>query len=133
MTDTAIPSIRIDKWLWAARFFKTRSAAATAVAGGHVHVDSQRVKPARQIRVGQTLHITRGEIEFCVLVEGLAEKRGPAPVAQALYRETEASITRRQAAAEARRVQRELRAVPAGRPGKRERRQLTDMKRSDVP
>jgi len=83
------------------------------------------------VRVGQTVDITRGEVEFSVVVEALADKRGPAAVAQTLYQETEQSIARREAAAAARKAQRELRAASAGRPGKRERRQLTDLKRFD--
>ncbi len=131
MSETPAAGVRVDKWLWAARFFKTRSVAATAVSGGHVYVDGQRVKPSRQVRVGQTVDITRGEVEFSVVVEALADKRGPAAVAQTLYQETEQSIARREAAAAARKAQRELRAASAGRPGKRERRQLTDLKRFD--
>lgn len=131
MSETPAAGVRVDKWLWAARFFKTRSVAATAVSGGHVYIDGQRVKPSRQVRVGQTVDITRGEVEFSVVVEALADKRGPAAVAQTLYQETEQSIARRDAAAAARKAQRELRAASAGRPGKRERRQLTDLKRFD--
>ena len=131
MSETPAAGVRVDKWLWAARFFKTRSVAATAVSGGHVYVDGQRVKPSRQVRVGQTVDITRGEVEFSVVVEALADKRGPAAVAQTLYQETEQSIARREAAAAARKAQRELRAASAGRPGKRERRQLSDLKRFD--
>lgn len=131
MSETPAAGVRVDKWLWAARFFKTRSVAATAVSGGHVYIDRQRVKPSRQVRVGQTVDITRGEVEFSVVVEALADKRGPAAVAQTLYQETEQSIARREAAAAARKAQRELRAASAGRPGKRERRQLTDLKRFD--
>lgn len=131
MSETPAAGVRVDKWLWAARFFKTRSVAATAVSGGHVHVDGQRVKPSRQVRVGQTVDITRGEVEFSVVVEALADKRGPAAVAQTLYQETEESIARREVAAAARIAQRELRAASAGRPGKRERRQLTGLKRFD--
>ena len=131
MSEPPAAGVRVDKWLWAARFFKTRSVAAIAVSGGHVYVDGQRVKPSRQVRVGQTVDITRGEVEFSVVVEALADKRGPAAVAQTLYQETEQSIARREAAAAARKAQRELRAASAGRPGKRERRQLTDLKRFD--
>ena len=86
----------------------------------HVHKDED-----------EAFIVISGEVEFCVVVEGLAEKRGPAKVAETLYRETEESVARREAAAAARRQQRELRAASAGRPGKRERRQLTDLKRFD--
>ena len=88
--------MRIDKWLWAARFFKTRSLATDAVAGGRVHVDGQRVKPAKDVRVGDRLEITIGEATFAVEVLGLADKRGPASQAQALYEESEESRARRE-------------------------------------
>ena len=77
--------VRIDKWLWAARFFKTRSLATEAVTGGRVHMDGQRVKPAKDVRVGDRLEITIGEAVFAVEVLGLADKRGPASQAQGLY------------------------------------------------
>ena len=118
MSETPAAGVRVDKWLWAARFFKTRSVAATAVSGGHVYIDGQRVKRLCHRRgtafVGQTVDITRGEVEFSVVVEALADKRGPAAVAQTLYQETEQSIARREAAAAARKAQRELRAASAG-------------------
>ena len=98
MSDAG-PSQRLDKWLWAARFFKTRTQAQEAVNGGKVHVDGDRVKPARAVRVGQMLEITRGEVMLTVRIEGLAERRGPAPVAATLYAETEESVARREAAA----------------------------------
>ena len=83
--------MRIDKWLWAARFFKTRSLATEAVPGGRVHMDGARVKPAKDVRVGDRLEITIGEAVFAVEVRGLADKRGPASQAQRLYEETEES------------------------------------------
>ena len=86
--------VRIDKWLWAARFFKTRSMAAQAVSGGKVHLNGARIKPARIVQKGDELRIRRGEVEFVVIVQDIADRRGPAREAQLLYEETEASIRR---------------------------------------
>ena len=127
--SAAEASQRLDKWLWAARFFKTRSQAQDAVKGGKVHVDGARVKPAHNIRVGQQLKITRGEVVFRVSVAQLVDKRGPASVAVTMYSESEESRARREAAAAARRERRELRDAYGGRPDKRTRRVLTDIKR----
>lgn len=118
MTDP----VRIDKWLWAARFFKTRSLAQAAVRGGHVSVNGHACKPARAVGVGDRLRIVRGEIEFEIVVEGLADKRGPASAAQALYQETPASIEKRESASEQKRLTR--RSAPEGRPDKRDRRRI---------
>ena len=122
-------SQRLDKWLWAARFFKTRSQAQDAVKGGKVHVDGARVKPAHSIRVGQQLEITRGEVVFGVSVQQLSDKRGPSSVAVTLYTESEQSRAQREAAAAARRERRETRDAHGGRPDKRTRRVLNDIKR----
>ena len=116
--------VRIDKWLWAARFFKTRSLATEAVAGGRVHMDGQRVKPAKDVRVGDRLEITIGEVVFAVEVLGLAEKRGPASQAQALYSESEESRARRERQRELRRMAPPLGHDLQGRPSKRDRRRL---------
>ena len=121
--------VRVDKWLWAARLFKTRSQATTAVSGGKVHVDGQRIKPSRVVRIGQTLSITRGEVSMDVLISGLSSRRGPAPQAETLYSETEVSLARRSAAAGARRASHEERQLAVGRPQKRDRRQLAELKR----
>lgn len=115
--------VRIDKWLWAARFFKNRALATQAVSGGLVHVNGERVKPARGIKVGDRLEVTKDEERFVVEVVALAERRGPASVARGLYRESEESIQSRKAGREARR----LRAEGPGllitrRPNKRDRR-----------
>ena len=118
MTDT----VRIDKWLWAARFFKTRSLAQQAVRGGHVEINGHACKPARTVAVGDRLRITRGEVVFEVTVEGLADRRGPASRAQALYAESEESTKRRAQRAEEKRLSRQT--APSGRPDKRERRRL---------
>lgn len=99
MTDRRIKlgeKVRIDKWLWAARFFKTRSIASVAVSGGKVHINDMRVKPARAVNVGDRLTIHRGNDEYIVDVLGLAERRGPAKVAVTLYQETEESIKKRE-------------------------------------
>lgn len=122
-------SQRVDKWLWAARFFKTRSQAQDAVNGGKVHVDGLRVKPARSVRVGQVLEITRGDVVFEVSIAMLSEKRGPASEAVHLYVESDGSRVRRETAAAARRERRESRDAYGGRPDKRTRRVLTDIKR----
>lgn len=118
MTDP----VRIDKWLWAARFFKTRSLAQAAVRGGHVSVNGHACKPARAVGVGDRLRIVRGETEFELVVEALAEKRGPASAAQALYAETPASIEKREFTAEQKRLTRH--SAPEGRPDKRDRRKI---------
>lgn len=118
-------SLRIDRWLWCARFFKTRSLAAGAVKGGHVRVNGQRAKPARDVRVGDTLTILQGEVEREVTVAGIPTRRGPAPEASRCYVETEASIARRLEAQERRKAERELQRAPTpGRPDKRTRRLL---------
>ena len=83
--------VRVDKWLWAARFFKTRSAATEAIAGGKVHVNGERVKPAKLVQVGDELELRQGPYEFHLVVRGMAERRGSASVAAALYEETTAS------------------------------------------
>jgi ribosome-associated heat shock protein Hsp15 len=116
--------IRLDKWLWAARFFKTRGLAQDAIEAGHVLVDGERVKVARLLRVDERVRIRVGEVERDVSVRGLSDQRGPAPVAQALYAETPDSIAKREAAREKRRLFAEPGLAIQGRPTKRERRQL---------
>ena len=116
--------VRIDRWLWAARFFKTRSSATDAVIGGHVHVNGTRVKPAKEVGVGDRLEITAGSARWEVVVRAVAEKRGPASVAQTLYEETAASLERRTRLAEERRLARPLGADLGARPTKRDRRRL---------
>ena len=114
--------VRIDKWLWAARFFKTRSLASKAVDGGKVKLNGERVKPAKDVKPGDELLILVGELEWTVGVTALSERRGPAEAARQLYAESESSQARRMAAIEMRRLQ----AVPlreeGGRPSKRDRR-----------
>lgn len=117
-------SVRIDKWLWAARFFKTRSMATEAVDGGKVRLNGERIKPARAVKTGDLLAIDNGSTEWEVVVDGLSETRGSASVAQTLYRETERSVAERQKKAEQRKLFREPGESIKGRPTKRDRRQL---------
>lgn len=114
--------VRIDVWLWAARFFRTRALAKQAVDTGKVEVGGQRPKPSRSVRVGDALRVMRGEEVFEVEVLGLSGERGPAPVAQQLYRESEASIKAREEARLARRAARDGYRPPEQRPDKRARR-----------
>ena len=114
--------VRIDVWLWAARFFRTRALAKQAVDTGKVEVGGQRPKPSRAVRVGDALRVARGEEVFEVEVLGLSDERGPAPVAQRLYRESEASMKAREEARLARRAARDGYRPPEHRPDKRARR-----------
>ncbi len=115
-------SVRLDIWLWAARFFKTRSLAKGVIEAGRVEVNGGVCKPSRAVRVGDTLRVTRGEDRYEVVVLGVSEQRGPAPVAQALYRETDESRQARLAAAEQRRLDATGYEKPATKPDKRARR-----------
>ncbi|MFI7981871.1 RNA-binding S4 domain-containing protein, partial [Acinetobacter baumannii] len=94
--DDAVETMRVDKWLWAARFFKTRSIAKAAIEGGKVHHNNERVKVSKEIRVGMELVVQQGFDKKTVVVKALSNTRGPAPVAQQLYEETEVSIARRE-------------------------------------
>lgn len=116
--------VRMDKWLWAARFFKTRSLAARVCELGRVESHGQPVKPAREVRVGDLLLIKTPAGDFEVEVQALSELRGPASVAQTLYRETESGRERRLKLAEDRRANRAFTPAPAGRPSKRDRRKI---------
>lgn len=116
--------MRIDKWLWAARFYKTRSLARTAVAGGKVKVGGERVKPAKELAAGDGLTIRIGEFEWTVTVKALSDKRGPAGVARKLYEEDEASRARRTAQVADRRAHAAVWGERKGRPTKRDRRAL---------
>jgi ribosome-associated heat shock protein Hsp15 len=115
-------SIRIDKWLWAARFFKTRSLAADAVTGGKIDVNGARAKPSRIMRLGDRLSIRRGPYESTVVVKGLAKLRGPASEAQLLYEETEESIRRRELTSAQLKLERPPEFHSPGRPSKKDRR-----------
>jgi ribosome-associated heat shock protein Hsp15 len=121
-------SVRLDKWLWAARFFKTRTLAARACELGRVQLHGQPVKPARDVRVDDMLAVRTDSGEFEVQVLGLSEVRGPATVAQALYRETGASRERRQQLAEQRKGMAAFEPAPESRPSKRDRRQLSRLR-----
>ena len=121
-------SQRIDKWLWAARFFKTRSAASQAVSGGKVDIDGERVKPARLVRPGTVMRIRRGVIEFEVTVRGLCAQRRPASEATLLYEETEQSIAIRTGERERQRQIEHRRQMRLGRPDKHARREIVRLK-----
>lgn len=124
MQAESLARVRIDKWLWAARFYKTRALAADAVTGGHVHINSERSKPSHPIKTGDVLKITKAGTTFIITVTALSERRGSAEMAQALYVEDAESVTRR----EQERLLYKLNAAasprPLKRPDKRERRQL---------
>ena len=124
--DQTSDRVRVDKWLWAARFYKTRSLATEAVAGGKVEVNGERAKPAKTVKPGDEIRLRLGPYEHILIVRDLAERRGPASVAQGLYEETEASRAGRQ------RLAAQLAAAPAtfvyeekGRPTKKDRRDLS--------
>jgi ribosome-associated heat shock protein Hsp15 len=121
--------VRVDKWLWAARFAKTRSAATELVLAGHVKVGGERVKPAREVGPGDTLEIRRGPIRHVVVVTGVAERRGPAEAAALLYEETPESREERERHAVERRLARPLGADLGARPTKQERRRLDALRR----
>ena len=121
--------VRLDKWLWAARFAKTRTAATELVLAGHVKVGGERVKPARDIAPGETLEIVRGTVRHVVAVTGLAERRGSAKVAATLYEETAESREARERQALERRLARPLGADLGARPTKLERRRLDALRR----
>ncbi|HXM60754.1 MAG TPA: RNA-binding S4 domain-containing protein [Terriglobales bacterium] len=117
-------SVRVDKWLWAARFFKTRSLAARACELSRIQSNGQTAKPAREVRIGDMLRIANDGGDFEIEVLLLSEVRGPASIAQALYRETEASRELRQKVAAERKALQQFEQLPAGRPSKRDRRHI---------
>jgi ribosome-associated heat shock protein Hsp15 len=123
--------IRLDKWLWAARFFKTRSMASQAVTGGKVHVNGQRVKPARMAQVGDELRITRNEVIFIIKILAVSGYRRPAVEARLLYEESPESIKAREEQSEIRRMTHTGYTAPAGRPGKRDRRKIREFTKKD--
>ena len=116
--------LRLDKWLWAARFFKTRSLAKAAIEGGKVHLGGQRVKVSKEICVGDTLQIRQGWDEKIIVVRALSDQRRGAPEAQALYEETAESVTRRESETAARKAAGGMIDRPASRPTKKQRRQI---------
>jgi ribosome-associated heat shock protein Hsp15 len=117
-------SVRMDTWLWAARFFKTRTLAKRACELGRIESNGQAAKPARDVRIGDTLKITNEGGDFQIEVLLVTEARGPASVAQTLYRETDASREMRQKLADERRAMRQVETLPQGRPSKRDRRRI---------
>jgi ribosome-associated heat shock protein Hsp15 len=121
-------SVRIDKWLWAARFFKTRSLAARACELGRIQSNGQPAKPAREVRIGDMLRVTNEAGDFQVEVLILSEVRGPASVAHTLYRETEASRELRMKVAAERKAMKQFEQLPAGRPDKRDRRRIVQFR-----
>jgi ribosome-associated heat shock protein Hsp15 len=122
--------VRVDKWLWAARFYKTRSAATDAVLGGRVHVNGARVKPSKEVRVDDTIEATIGTVRRTVVVTGVSDKRGPASVAATLYEETPESVAAREQQALERRLARPLGADLGARPTKLDRRRLEALRRA---
>ena len=123
--------MRIDKWLWAARFFKTRSLAQAAIAGSKVRVNDDRIKPAFDLKVGDSVVIRIGDYEWRVVVKGLSERRGPAVQARLLYEETEASRLERERRIDIRRFSPEPASTIKGRPTKKDRRDLDDWTSGD--
>lgn len=123
--------VRVDKWLWAARFFKTRSMATNAVAGGHVHINGERQKPSHTVARGDKLRIRRGNYEFVVVVLEISDKRGPAKQARLLYEETEESIAAREKVKEQRKLIAAEPFAPPKRPSKRDRRLIRNFTRKE--
>jgi ribosome-associated heat shock protein Hsp15 len=121
--------VRIDKWLWAARFFKTRGKARTAITGGKVHLNGARVKAGRVLSLGDSLRIQRGEEEYNIQIAQLGDRRGPAVEAQKMYQEDEESRLKREAAAQDRALARTERAQRERRPDKKQRRTLIRFRR----
>jgi ribosome-associated heat shock protein Hsp15 len=129
--DSPADRHRIDRWLWCARFFKTRSAAAQAVSGGKVHLNGDRVKPAHSVRVGDYIAVMMGGVLAEFEVSGLPARRGPATEAQTCYREQPASVLRRTKHREAQRLADLSRPRPDTRPDKRDRRRLVRFQRGE--
>jgi len=121
-TETTVASVRLDLWLWAARFFRTRTLAKQAIETGKVDVGGQRAKPSRSVRIGDALVVTRGDQRFEVEVAALADVRGPASVAQGLYRESDASRNAREQSSAMRAAERAGFRAPESKPDKRARR-----------
>lgn len=124
-----VETVRIDKWLWAARFFKTRSIAKSAIEGGKVHFDGERVKVSKEVRVGMELTIQQGFEKKTVIIKAISNMRGPAPIAQQLYEETEVSLAKRELLASQRKLHNLAR--PEHRPSKKDRRQISRFKQEN--
>ena len=125
-----VQAVRIDKWLWACRFFKTRSAATDAVLGGKVHLNDARVKPSKDVKAGDTVEVRIGQLQWTVVVRGISDKRGPASAATTLYDETAESATARELRATELRMARPLGADLGARPTKQDRRRIEELRRS---
>ncbi|MBB5319590.1 ribosome-associated heat shock protein Hsp15 [Marinobacter oulmenensis] len=123
-TDTDTPKVRLDKWLWAARFYKTRSLAKEAIEGGKVHYNGQRSKPGKVVETGARLTLRLGWQEKIVIIDGLSDRRRGAPEAQTLYHETEDSVKRREDQAWQRKTMQAAQLPPARRPNKKDRRDI---------
>ena len=128
MSDTEI-KIRLDKWLWAARFFKTRSLASQAVNGGKVHLNGARTKSSREVKIGDKVLITKGYLEFDITIVGISKYRRPAAEARLLYEELQESINKRKDLIEQRRLFRAGQPAPEKKPGKRDRRKIREFTR----
>ncbi len=124
-------AVRIDKWLWAARFFKTRSAATDGVVGGRVHVNDSRVKASRDVKAGDTVEVRVGQLQWTVVVRALSDKRGPASVAATLYDETTESREQRERRADELRLTRPFGADLGARPTKQDRRRIEALRRGE--
>ncbi len=122
--NTEVKKVRLDKWLWAARFFKTRSLASAAINGGKVHVNQQRVKSSRAVKPGDVIEVWCGPDQFTIVVDGLSARRGPAKEAQKLYHETQESIAKREEAAALRKLAYQGARPAPHRPSGRDRRKI---------
>jgi ribosome-associated heat shock protein Hsp15 len=128
---TGATRVRVDKWLWAARFYKTRSAAQQAIEGGKVKLNDERTKPAKEVKEGDRLSVSIGAYEWAITVVQLSDRRGSATIARALYEESQESVAKREAESAKRRGWREPEDERRGRPTKRERRELDRWRGSD--
>lgn len=131
-SSSGLTKVRLDKWLWAARFFKTRSLAKAAIEGGKVHCNGERCKSSREIAAGATLTIRQGLDEFTVIVKALSEQRRGAPEATRLFAETPESLSKRSEDAARRKAQNAAMDIPSGRPTKQDRRRITQFKRDQL-
>lgn len=129
MNQASDEKVRLDKWLWAARFFRTRTLARQAIDGGKIHIDGERGKPGKAMAVGMQVEIRKGVDKWTVDVTGLSSKRGSAKIAQTLYEETEISKSLREEASAQRKLEHQITPIPQGRPSKKERRDLQKFKR----
>ena len=132
-TSGPLDQVRIDRWLWAARFYKTRSQAKIAIAGGKVHVNGAKAKASREVRICDGLTITLRNDEIDIVVDALSDQRGPARVAEALYSETPESVERRAALRAQRRMEHAGLRMPKSKPNKRDRRHLMRIKSATEP